>query len=543
MYENVSVGFSAKFVPVKPINDEMTLCKCYVMALGKNTNRSNISKDASDDALPTLFNIPVVGHIYVDEDGVQHMGGHATKIVKGDNGKYAFKSLTVPYGTVPYQENVHYEEVNENGVAKTYLVADVILWTGRYPELISTSYSDEVFFNQSMEIKPLKTEAMKDGYTNILKYSYKALCLLGKSDDAEFNVNPCFPSARVESYDFSLEEKWDELFEEFKMKLGECYSQMSSFEKGGKTAMSKERLDEILKEFKIETVEELSFEITKDMTEEVLIEKIKENLYSQNGSENSEEPTDAVANKDEETNEFSEASNAAEETVSGENGENPSNDEEVNNVNDNSVEEFAMLANKKHNALTDAVRGFNVCEPNHKTRYYVTDYDDQYVYCGYDFDCNGAYKYGHCRFKYEEKDLEVTVDKSSYEEVEVMWLTKEEALELDKVRHEHAELVEFKEKQIEENKRREYSAVITEFSDLEDVAEYKTVVTEMLSFENAEELKEKLYAIRGKTGRLKNKKSVEEVKIPINFSKDGEESDEMKFMRKYNPEAVKNINI
>ena len=182
MIEGLSIGFKTKILPLKPINDEMTLCKCYIMALGKNNNKSNISKDAADDAEPTLFNIPVVGHVYVDDDGVMHMGAHDMKVVKNEDGKYAFKMITVPYGTVPYQDNIHYEEVVEkDGSKATYLVADIILWTARYPELLSTRYSDEVYFNQSMEIKPLAMEVC-DGYTNILKYSYKALCLLGKDD-------------------------------------------------------------------------------------------------------------------------------------------------------------------------------------------------------------------------------------------------------------------------------------------------------------------------------------------------------------------------
>ena len=75
-----SVKFNAKITPVKPLNDEMTLCKCYVMAVGKNRNYSCISKEAVEDALPTIYNIPVVGHMYVGEDGEYHMGGHDLKL-------------------------------------------------------------------------------------------------------------------------------------------------------------------------------------------------------------------------------------------------------------------------------------------------------------------------------------------------------------------------------------------------------------------------------------------------------------------------------
>lgn len=532
MYDNVSVRFNAKIKPVKPINDEMTLCKCYVMALGRNTNRSNISKCAADDALPTLFNIPVVGRIYADDEGNLHMGGHDYNIVKNEKGKYVFKSLTVPYGTVPYQENATYEEVVEpNGTKSTYLVADIILWTGRYPELLNAAYNEEVFFNQSMELKPLKTE-VKDGYTDIQKYQYKALCLLGKDDDPEFNVNPCFPSARVEPYDFSLNDKWDELFEEFKNKLGECYSEKRSLEKGGNETMDFSKFNEILNEFGIEKIEDVAFEVTEDMSVEEFREKLANSITANTANEEVETATVF----EEENEEVTEANETANENV-------VTTSEPETTVEENTFEpEFALNMNKKISLFEKVLEDFRVCVLGHYEWFGFTDYDDQYLYCRYTIEKAGqALKTGFCRFNYKEVDLAVEVDKSTFTEVSIMWLTQEEAVKLDKERHEYAELVEFKEKQLEENKRREYSAIVAEFSNLEEVAEYKEVVGNMLSFESGEALKEKLFAIRGKTGIYKESKvPVDEVRIPVNFSNnEGNQSKEYMFFSKYYPEAIK----
>lgn len=222
----LGIEFTSKIKPIKPINEEMTLCKCYVMAVGKNRNHSIITKEAADDALSSLYNIPVVGHLIVDnEDKESRMGGHDMTLESDGEGGYKFKKLTVPYGVVPQQENVHYEKVDEEGETKTYLVADVILWTGRYPELINAKYSDNIYYAQSMEINPIKT-TKEDGYTNIEKYQYSALCLLGKSDDDSKNIEPCFRSAEVIPYEFSETEEWVKLFAEFKEALSKCYSPM-----------------------------------------------------------------------------------------------------------------------------------------------------------------------------------------------------------------------------------------------------------------------------------------------------------------------------
>ena len=221
MNENISIEFAAKIKPLKPINEEFTLCKCYILALGKNGNKSIISKAAVEESLPTLFNIPVVGHIFADNEGNRHMGAHDTELKRDGDGKIQFNVLTVPYGTVPVQNNIHYEKVEErNGEIKTYLTADVILWTGRYPQLKEAIYSQEVFFGQSMEIKAkeiCRSKKDKD-CIEINRFSFSALCLLGKSDGDKYNFEPCFPSARVEPYRF--DEEFMLQFESMKEELG-----------------------------------------------------------------------------------------------------------------------------------------------------------------------------------------------------------------------------------------------------------------------------------------------------------------------------------
>ena len=58
--KHTSITFKAKVKPIKPVNEEFTLCKAYVMGLGVNRNFSYISREATDAALPTLGYCPVV---------------------------------------------------------------------------------------------------------------------------------------------------------------------------------------------------------------------------------------------------------------------------------------------------------------------------------------------------------------------------------------------------------------------------------------------------------------------------------------------------
>ena len=113
-------------------------------------SKDNIEKYAKE----SLGYCPVVGHIIKTtnpETGETHsyMGGHDYII----NENWEIVPLTVPYGVVVH-DSFGFETINEYGTDVEYLTANAILWTGRYPELNECIYSDDFYFNQSMEIEP-----------------------------------------------------------------------------------------------------------------------------------------------------------------------------------------------------------------------------------------------------------------------------------------------------------------------------------------------------------------------------------------------------
>lgn len=149
--QKLSCEFGMHLTNFEKLNDSFTRAKCYVLALGKNKNKSYFSREAVDAAYPSLAYIPVVGHLMTSKDGKHYLGGHDYKLNKGTMN---LESLTVPFGVaVPSSSEPVYEAVVEaDDTVNTYLVTDIILWTGRYPELAEAMYSDTILFNQSMEI-------------------------------------------------------------------------------------------------------------------------------------------------------------------------------------------------------------------------------------------------------------------------------------------------------------------------------------------------------------------------------------------------------
>lgn len=200
-----SLKFKAKVKPVEKINEEFTLCKCYVQGVGKNRNFSYMSKENIIKNSSTLHYAPVVGHLIQKEDGSLYMGGHDW-IIDDD---YNFKSVCVPYGVVTMDE-FEFEEVDEYGEKVEYMTANVVLWTGRYPELMEAIYSEDIWFNQSMEInvdqyRPYEEDS---NYMELLDWTYSALCMLGKADDknAPEHTEPCFIESKIMPYNFSKAE-------------------------------------------------------------------------------------------------------------------------------------------------------------------------------------------------------------------------------------------------------------------------------------------------------------------------------------------------
>lgn len=525
MNDRIGIGFTSQIVPVKPINDQLTLCKCYVMAIGKNNNKSNISKEAVDNALPSLFNIPVVGHLYVDENGEYRMGGHDMALARNEDGSYKFNVLTVPFGVVPVQEGVHYETVVEaSGAENNYLVADIILWTGRYPELLNAVYSDKTWFAQSMEIIPLETKH-EDGYVDIDSFQYSALCLLGKSDDPSKNVQPCFDSARVEPY-FSANGECTKLFEEFKEELAKCYERYN-FGKGGKEKLNKELIEKILAMFNLQ---ELPFEISENETEDSLKERLEEFTKAKKAEDSVEENPEEVEKVEEK-----EEAPALEEEIKEDESVKEEPQSPIRFQIDPTYEEIRQKLNEKLEAAGEWT------ETSYKN-YRLCDFDTKFAYVLYHQEGAGIETIRKTfRLPYVVVSDAVEIDFNGIEEVRLAWITKEDEEKISQKEAEFAALTEYKAAKLAEEQRQAYSAVIAQFSDLEELDDYKQIVKEALSFESSEALAEKLYALRGRTMKKPQKKQIEDIKIPVGFAseKQTKAEEEAEFMNRFLPQEQK----
>ena len=304
--KHTSLKFKAKVTPIEKINDEFTLCKCYVQGVGKNRNFSYMSKENIQRCLPTLSYAPVVGHLIdkLDEDGnptgEKYMGGHDYYI----DDDWNLKSACVPYGVVK-ADSFDFETVKEyeDEIETEYLTAEVILWTGRYPELMEAIYSDDFYFNESMEISVSEYRPYEEdsNYTELTDFTYSALCLLGKADDktSPEHTEPCFVESKVIPVQYSLER------EEFSKVMGELKNELAFYFNKDNTEGKEDEVVENEKEEVIETVEEVNEESTEEVventTEETPDAEVNEDTNTESENEEVQEDETVVEASVEET--------------------------------------------------------------------------------------------------------------------------------------------------------------------------------------------------------------------------------------------------
>lgn len=202
------------------------MCKvCYV---GQEANRNGtvITKEVATEMGRKLPGSPVVG--YFDKK-TEDFRGHERDIVVED-GDWDLVDITKPYGFVPTNANVWFQKFVDDGIEHEYLVTEVYIWTGVYPESQRVIESGN---NQSMELG--KTEGFWTNDSNTSRRVFilnealiKKLCILGEQ------VEPCFEGAQI-GKTFSLED--DKEFQTFKTKVYSFMQQLQDIlDKGGSQA-------------------------------------------------------------------------------------------------------------------------------------------------------------------------------------------------------------------------------------------------------------------------------------------------------------------
>lgn len=467
--QRISLDFDFKIINICDINKSFAMAEVAIAYAGRNRNKSAISKEAFEKALPSLKNCPVVGRYDETED---RFGGHDVKVITDDNGSVDIVNATTPFGVVPESAAQYWKDVTEeDGTIRPYLFTTIILWKRQYGyEYLSKKKR----IGQSMEISFSSYTLDQDGYCIIDDFQFEALCLI--------DCEPCFESASVQLFnqkdEFNYKTQFQDMLKEFKLITKEQFAKadfsINNLKKeGGKPFLDKDTINKILKEFNIKA-NEIAFNITDDLTEEEFRNKLKE-----------------IKNKNQIV-------------VKAEN--------------------FALTYKEKRQALENALDSVYIKNDKGDTisciNYWVQDFDDIYVYVErYTWtDNNQEETKGRFTYSFNNENNEAVIT-SEFEEMFVTWLTKEERdqieaerakfekMQLDfedyKTSHsfensEVEKLKEFKTEAEKEQRERAESEIFEKFDkELSDNEEYKTLKANCSKME-IDELNDKCFSILGK---------------------------------------------
>lgn len=475
--KRVSVPIKTRFEVQEKLNDEFTKYKCFVLGLGKNRNGSYFSQEVVEDALDSFKHIPVIGFVYKDDNGNYRIAGHEQKLAE-INGKSKWVTKCIAYGCVPGDDFAFEDVVEKNGQTVRYLTCSIILWTGKFPIICETAGCEDEPWAQSMEICVNKARSLPEDnrYTEVMSFNASALCLLGKYDDAEFDVLPCFPSAGI--YPFSYDDSFEQSMNEFKLAMENCFQQ-NTINGGEKEAMDNENFEAV------DSIEEAVEEV-----QEGTVEAVQEEFEGQ--------PVEDTTEKTQEE-QF----------------------EEEQNIKDaeNTEKVFSSLYSEKRDAIGDAVRKMSSYDyDNDKYEgFWLCDFDDEYAYVEhYVSDQNGESN-GVGRFAYSfnegEKSAYLT---SNFEVMYVKWLTADQLAEIENKNREFESLKQFKNDRLAEIHKEEVENILDQFEDLNGNEEFEAFKEAAYSYEDLEALSDKCFSIRGKAVKpIANKKSNNDYRMPI----------------------------
>ena len=258
-------------------SDQFLKLRLRVCHDGESPNKTYFTKDTMAEANKSLEYIPLLAHVFIDENGKPVLGAHdmhieEDKLNKGET-RVVYDEL--PIGVVPSlaDNNCSIEEYN----GKNYTFVDCYLWRD-YSNYAEQLVEDAENVKLSMEIDfqedSLSYDAANERY-NIAAYRYRGITLLNEKYGT--GMKDALATTANFSANEDIKSKMIVLMEELQNCLRE-YNKNNSSEEGGKADMDIEEvvveetmMEETVVVEEVETVEEVAIEET--MSEEPIAEE------------------------------------------------------------------------------------------------------------------------------------------------------------------------------------------------------------------------------------------------------------------------------
>lgn len=475
----LSLKFASSVSDIKPLNSSFDEGILKIAYWGFNNNKVHISREAFEQAIPSMFNCPVVCNYNRSTDSI---GGHDMEVVNKD-GSLRLVCKTNPVGVVPESAVPFWQEVEEHdGSTHEYLCAPVLFWKRQeaYEHIKENGITDE-----SMEINVFRYEKKEDGFTYITSFEFTAFCLLE-------SVSPCFESASVELFSADeFKDAYSRMMQDFKREFSQVNtasaddidveSNAETFSKGGNDPLN---INELLAKYEL-VQEDITFDYS-DMDTEQLEARFAEIREQKNNSgepeiDDNSDPLESTANADTQADAL---------------------------VHDGQV--FSLTGEQFITELLNSIGQEKYQDPEwgefYRYSYVDFDADKNEVYV-YDFADGKLYGFSYImngdnvvidfdskkRMKISFVEFDNGVEQTIFSDIFSKFNEKKKALDI-----ELGELTEYKQNAEKQQHKNDADKVFSKFADLEGNESFVSLKSKFEEY-SIDELEEKCFAIRGRS--------------------------------------------
>lgn len=208
--QNKNVRFSSKdddttivvhvdepFTYSKTEDNELNMyCPIRLCHTLSNVNKSHISNKTMKDAIPTAYNMPILGYIYKDDNDEYQFAGH--EFFMNEDNELVYEEQ--PCGVIP--ESADLKLVDYDGDEKSYLEGIGIIWRtySKASEIIERE--KELSVSVELMVDELSFDA-KNKELVIEKFRFSGVTILGKDRYTGEEIKPGMVNSEISISDFS----------------------------------------------------------------------------------------------------------------------------------------------------------------------------------------------------------------------------------------------------------------------------------------------------------------------------------------------------
>ena len=161
-----------------------------------NKNKSHISEKSMKDAIPSAYNMPILGYIYKDDEGEYQFAGHEFFV----NDKKEVEYEEVPTGVIP--ESAGLKLIKYDGDDRSYLEGIGIIWRtySKASEIIERE--KELSVSVELCVDELSFDS-KNKELVIDKFRFSGVTILGRDRNTGEEIQPGMENSKISIADFS----------------------------------------------------------------------------------------------------------------------------------------------------------------------------------------------------------------------------------------------------------------------------------------------------------------------------------------------------